>query len=70
MAQQASKDNLELGCKLIKKAVIEKALTKVREDSQIANAIEIRQQIKDHDDFKRKSAIDEAMATKFADLPS
>ena len=28
----ASKENLELGCKLIKKAVIEKALKKVRED--------------------------------------
>jgi hypothetical protein len=32
MAQHASKDNLELGCKMIKKAVIQKALTKVRED--------------------------------------
>jgi hypothetical protein len=28
----ASKENLELGCKLIKEAVIEKALKKVRED--------------------------------------
>jgi hypothetical protein len=28
----ASKENLELGCKLIKKAVIDKALKKVRED--------------------------------------
>ena len=38
--QQASKDNLELGCKMIKKAVIDKALTKVREDLAIMRAIE------------------------------
>jgi hypothetical protein len=31
-AVQASKENLELGCKLIKKEVIDKALKKVRED--------------------------------------
>ena len=40
MAQNASKENLELGCKLIKKSVIQKALTKVREDPQIMRAIE------------------------------
>jgi CCR4-NOT transcription complex subunit 1 len=32
IAQLASKENLELGCKLIKKAVIEKAQKKVREE--------------------------------------
>jgi len=32
IATVASKENLELGCKLIKKAVIDKALKKVRED--------------------------------------
>lgn len=31
----ASRENLELGCKLIKKSVIQKALTKVREDLMI-----------------------------------
>lgn len=38
----ASRENLELGCKLIKKSVIEKALAKVREDLQIRQAIERR----------------------------
>ena len=42
MAQLASKDNLDLGCKMIKKAVIQKALAKVMEDPQITRAIEIR----------------------------
>lgn len=32
VASTASKENLELGCKLIKKSVISKALAKVRED--------------------------------------
>lgn len=42
LANLAGKDNLELGCKLIKKAVIQKAVTKVREDVQIGRAIEER----------------------------
>ena len=33
LASQASRDNLDLGCKMIKKAVIQRALTKVREDA-------------------------------------
>lgn len=40
LANHASKDNLELGCKLIKVAVIQKAVTKVREDILIGRAIE------------------------------
>jgi hypothetical protein len=32
ISQSASKENLDLGCKMIKRAVIEKALRKVRED--------------------------------------
>lgn len=40
----ASKENLELGCKLIKKEVIDKALKKVREDQSIISAIENRKQ--------------------------
>jgi hypothetical protein len=39
----ASRENLELGCMLIKKKVIEKALRKVREDYQITQAVERRQ---------------------------
>jgi len=42
IAVLASKENLELGCKLIKKEVIEKALKKVREDREIMQAVERR----------------------------
>jgi hypothetical protein len=35
IANLASRENLELGCMLIKQKVIEKALKKVREDIQI-----------------------------------
>ena len=49
LASLASKDNIELGCKLIKKAVIQRALTKVRQDQQIQQAIKIRQ---NYEEFK------------------
>jgi len=42
IAAIASRENLELGCMLIKKKVIEKALRKVREDIQITQAVERR----------------------------
>jgi len=42
IAQIAAKENLELGCKLIKKSVVDKALSRVREDSQIKQAVEKR----------------------------
>lgn len=32
LAQTASKENLDLGCKLIRKSVVSKAFAKVRED--------------------------------------
>ena len=57
LAAQASKDNLELGCKMIKQAVIQKALTKVREDPQIQRAIEIRKMAPSAAEF-RASSID------------
>ena len=41
-ANLASKENLELGCDLIKKAVVQKALTKVRKDQAIIDATEKR----------------------------
>ena len=44
IASTASKENLELGCKLIKKSVISKALAKVREDTQMMRAIDQRKQ--------------------------
>lgn len=68
LAQQASKDNLELGCKMIKKAVIQRALTKVREDAQIARAIEIRKMAQSHAEF-RANFIDESLTAQYADLP-
>lgn len=36
-----------MGCKLIKKAVIEKAQKKVREEQQIAKAIDVRKKFKE-----------------------
>ena len=61
MASLCSKDNLELGCKLIKKAVIEKALNKVKEDPLIARAIETRRSARTPEEFKRMACIDETM---------
>jgi len=43
IAVLASRENLELGCMLIKKKVIEKALRKVTEDIQITTAVDRRQ---------------------------
>lgn len=59
----ASKENLELGCKLIKEAVIEKALKKVREDIQILKAIEKRKQ------HKGGQFRDESIVGQFSELP-
>jgi CCR4-NOT transcription complex subunit 1 len=42
IVQEASKENLELGCKMIKKAVIEKAKVWVKQDPEIIEAIEKR----------------------------
>ena len=62
----ASKENLELGCKLIKKAVIEKALKKVREDIAIVKAIEKR---KENEGLGKKTFRDENIINQFQDLP-
>ena len=42
IVQEASKENLELGCKMIKKAVIEKAKVWVKQDPEIIEAIDKR----------------------------
>lgn len=42
IAQTASKENLDLGCKMIKRAVIDKALRKIREDHIMNTAIDKR----------------------------
>jgi len=60
LASQASRDNLDLGCKMIKKAVIQRALTKVREDPQITRAIEIRKSAGGQAEFK-KAYMDESL---------
>ena len=66
IATMASKENLELGCKLIKKAVIDKALKKVREDLQIVKAIEKR---KENESLGKKNFVDENIINQFQDLP-
>ena len=43
IAQETSKENLELGCKMIKNAVITKAQIQVKEDRVINQALEERQ---------------------------
>lgn len=66
---QASKDNLELGCEMIKKAVIVKALTKVREDTTIMRAIEARRAARSPQDFKSSIVLDKATTEQIAQLP-
>ena len=60
----ASKENLELGCKLINKSVIQKALARVREDLLMRQAIEKRKQV-----AQKPYLIDEATAVQISELP-
>lgn len=62
----ASRENLELGCKLIKKEVIEKALKKVREDPQINQAVERRKRAEEQG---KRLFRDETIAAQLRDLP-
>ena len=62
----ASKENLELGCKLIKKEVIDKALKKVREDQSIISAIENRKQALERN---IKLFRDTRIVSQFQELP-
>lgn len=57
MAVLASKENLELGCKLIKKEVIEKALKKVREDREISQAVERRKRADTNRPFRDETIV-------------
>jgi hypothetical protein len=66
IASTASKENLDLGCKRIKSAVIEKALRKVREDPIMSEAIDKRER------FSKSGAgnfIDEDIAKSMIELP-
>lgn len=66
IASNISKDNLELGCKLIKEEVIEKALTKVREDLVLTSAIEKRKTFQSSGETLFR---DESVVPYFQDLP-
>lgn len=66
IAVLASRENLELGCRLIKKEVIEKALKKVREDPQINQAVERRKRAAEQG---KRLFKDEAFAASFRGLP-
>lgn len=67
IAYLASRENLELGCKLIKKEVIEKALKKVREDLHITQAIERR---KRSEELGIRLFRDESIVAQFQELPA
>lgn len=66
IAQTASKENLDLGCKMIKRAVIEKALRKVREDIVMNGAIEKRERAAQSG---MTSFVDEEIAKTMVELP-
>ena len=66
IAVLTSRENLELGCMLIKKKVIEKALRKVKEDIQITQAVERRQR---SEELGIKLFRDENIVAQFQELP-
>lgn len=66
IAQTASKENLDLGCKMIKRAVIEKALRKVREDNVMLGAIDKRERAAQSG---MPNFVDEEIAKTMVDLP-
>jgi CCR4-NOT transcription complex subunit 1 len=66
IAQTASKENLDLGCKMIKRAVIEKALRKVREDNVMLGAIDKRERAAQSG---MTNFVDEEIAKTMVDLP-
>ena len=62
----ACRENLELGCMLIKKEVIDKALKKVREDLQIIQAVEKRKRA---EELGIKLFKDDNVEAQFHELP-
>jgi hypothetical protein len=42
LSQDLSKDNLELGCKIVKETVFEEAVIRVKQDEDIKKALEKR----------------------------
>ena len=71
MAQETSKDNLELGCKMIKNAVITKAQTQVREDRVLNLALEQRQKAKEMGETLFHDRVHDSRASvRVNDLPA
>lgn len=66
IAQNASKENLDLGCKMIKRAVIDKALRKIREDHIMNQAIEKRDKASQNG---VTNFVDEEIAKTMVELP-
>lgn len=66
IAQSVSKENLDLGCKMIKRAVIDKALRKVREDVVMIEAIAKRERA---GQSGVTNFVDEEIAKNMVDLP-
>lgn len=66
IAQNASKENLDLGCKMIKRAVIDKALRKIREDHIMNQAIEKRDKASQNG---ISNFVDEEIAKTMVELP-
>ena len=67
IAQEASKENLELGCKIIKKAVIKQAMVWVKQDPTIMEALEARRRWKEAGE---PFFVDKDIAAQIADLPA
>ena len=67
IAQEASKENLELGCKIIKKAVIKQAMVWVKKDPTIAEALEKRRKAKETGET---CFVDKDIAAQLAELPA
>ena len=66
IVQDVSKENLELGCKMIRKAVISKARKWVKQDPQILEAIDKRQKWKQSGE---KYFVDNDFSSQIAELP-
>lgn len=66
IAQTASKENLDLGCKMIKRAVIDKALRKIREDNIMNSAIDKRDRAAQNGVV---NFVDEEIAKTMVELP-
>lgn len=65
VAQDSSKDNLELGCKIVKLTVFENAVRRIQQDEEIKQAIDKRNNAAQ----LGRPFVDETYVANFADLP-